>query len=116
MSAEPLAPHPPEANLPPEGREAFAAFRRGRSAATLRDLVIASIREFSSNPAAVEGTPAGTSRLIEDLALDSLAVTELLFRFEDLFEVRITNEEVMKLKTLDDLVAFLAKRLNVAAA
>lgn len=49
------------------------------------------------------------SRLVEDLNADSLDVVELLMLLEDDYGITIPDEEAVKLSTIADIVAFLAK-------
>lgn len=44
------------------------------------------------------------SRVIEDLGADSLDVVEMLMILEDEFNVTVTDEESLKLKTVGDIV------------
>ena len=44
------------------------------------------------------------SRVIEDLGADSLDVVEMLMLLEDEFDVTVTDEESMNLKTVADIV------------
>lgn len=53
----------------------------------------------------------GSTRLVEDLGLDSLTMVEMAFLFEDLFSTKIPPEELTKVATLDDLRTLLRARL-----
>ena len=44
------------------------------------------------------------SRVIEDLGADSLDVVEMLMSLEDNFNVTVTDEESVNLKTVGDIV------------
>jgi acyl carrier protein len=43
-----------------------------------------------------------------DMGIDSLTLAEILFYTEDLLSIRISNEDVSKLRTIGDLKAYLA--------
>ena len=51
-------------------------------------------------------TPA--SRLVEDLGADSLDVVELIMAFEDEFGVSLPDEDIAKMKTVEDVVKFVS--------
>lgn len=57
--------------------------------------------------------PSPDARLKEDLGLDSLALAEAMFKIEELFEIRIENNELAEITTLgqarDLLIAKLEK-------
>jgi acyl carrier protein len=55
-----------------------------------------------------------TSRLIEDLGFDSLAITEVVFFTEDLFGITISNEEIIQVRTLEDLRSFIHRKVAPA--
>jgi acyl carrier protein len=43
------------------------------------------------------------AQLFTDLGLDSLDAIDLMMKFQDDFGVRLSNEELMALRTLDDI-------------
>ena len=47
------------------------------------------------------------SRLVEDLGADSLDVVELVMAFEDEFGIALPDEDVAKLKTIQDIVTYI---------
>ncbi|MBE5736077.1 MAG: acyl carrier protein [Clostridiales bacterium] len=47
------------------------------------------------------------SNVIEDLGADSLDVVEMLMVLEDEFNVTVTDEESLKIKTVGDIVALI---------
>ena len=47
------------------------------------------------------------SRLVEDLGADSLDIVELIITFEDEFGVSLPDEEVAKMKTIEDVVKYI---------
>lgn len=48
---------------------------------------------------------------IKDLGIDSLSLLEFIFRIEEVFAIRITNDDAEKLTTLND-IANLVDRLR----
>ena len=111
MSTPP--PADPAAKLdrfPLEVRDAFRRFRAGGSPADLDAVVTAVLREHMPRPAA--GPLDNGARLIEDLGYDSLAVAEMIFFFEDLFAVRIENRELLGVRTVGEVRAFVSRKLG----
>lgn len=49
------------------------------------------------------------SRLIEDLKADSLDVVELIMDLEQQYNIEIPDDELPNIKTVGDIVAFIAK-------
>ncbi|MCX7834872.1 MAG: acyl carrier protein [bacterium] len=50
------------------------------------------------------------ARFIEDLAADSLTITELMMALEDEFHIEILDEDAEKLKTVGDAVKYIESR------
>ena len=53
-----------------------------------------------------------TSELAKDIGIDSFAAVELAFMLEDEFKIKIPDEEFYKLKTIDDAVKAIAKKMQ----
>ena len=51
-------------------------------------------------------------RLIEDLAIDSLTMLEIVFVAEDVLQISIDNDELRPFRTVGDIKAFLAAKLG----
>jgi acyl carrier protein len=47
-----------------------------------------------------------------DLGLDSLAMIELLFKIEEAFDLEIPNDDLSKIATVSDVVAYVEERLQ----
>ena len=60
-------------------------------------------------PHAGRSCPAET-QLMSQLGFDSLAITEVVFATEDLLGIRIANEEILQVLTLDDLRGFIRRK------
>jgi acyl carrier protein len=95
-------------HLPPAAREAFERFQTSGDSADLDPVIFAILEDFVPKSVAKPMVDLpGETRLMEDLGYDSLAVTELVFFTEDLFRINISNEEIIKVRTLDDLRGFI---------
>jgi len=101
-------------NLPVSAREAFARFQSHHDPADLDTVLFAMLEDFMPRPPArpLAELP-GDTRLMEDLALDSIAITEVVFLAEELFDITITNGEITQVGSLDALQCFI--RAKVAA-
>ncbi len=101
-------------HLPVEARAAFRRFQSTGNAADLDVVVVAILEDFipkkSDRPLA--GLP-GDTPLMDGLGFDSLAITEIVFFAEDLFGIAIANEEILKVRTIDDLRLFLRSKVAV---
>jgi acyl carrier protein len=53
----------------------------------------------------------GTTRLREDLGVDSLTLAEAVFKWDDLFGTSIETREAAGLKTLEELEVFLVEKM-----
>jgi acyl carrier protein len=49
----------------------------------------------------------GRTELIVDLGLDSLAIFEIVIELEETFDLQITDEDVERIKTVDDVVDYI---------
>lgn len=104
-------------HLPPEARAAFQQFQAEGNPSVLGPVINAILVDFVPNvPEQPLGELPGSTRLIEDLGFDSLAITEVVFFTEDLFGVTITNEEIMQVRTLEDLRGFIQRKVAPRAA
>lgn len=52
------------------------------------------------------------SKIVEDLGADSLDVVEMLMSVEDKFEVSVSDEEAVNLKTVGDIVKLLESKIK----
>ncbi len=108
------APNPAESlrHLPVSARAAFAQFQDDGNLSSLDPVVLAILEDFIPRRSAVPlADLPGTTRLIEDLGFDSVAITEVVFFTEDLFGFTISNEEIISVRTLDDLRSFIHRKV-----
>lgn len=122
LTSSPKAPPPADQDarikhLPAAAREAFARFQADGDPAALDPVIVAILEDFIPQDSSVPlaELPGGT-RLIDDLGFDSLAITEVVFFAEDLFGITITNEEIIRVATLDDLRGFIRGKVTGRAA
>ena len=100
-------------HLPEPARAAFQQFQANGNPATLDPVIFAILEDFiPQTPATPMPELPLTSRLIEDLGFDSLAITEVVFFTEDLFGITISNEEIIQVRTLGDLRSFIHRKVT----
>jgi acyl carrier protein len=100
---------------PAEAQAAYLRFVADGNAADLGLLVRAALREFMPRRIDRETAPLSESaKLIDDLGLDSLGVAEMIFFFEDLFNVSIPSNEILGLQTVADLESYVRSKLDAA--
>ncbi len=51
-----------------------------------------------------------TSRFIDDLGADSLAIVDLVLAFEEAFEIDIPDEDTEKIQTVGDAVRYIEQK------
>lgn len=54
----------------------------------------------------------GGLELIRDLKMDSLALYELVIELEEHYRLQISDEDIDRIKTLDDAIAFIGRSLH----
>jgi acyl carrier protein len=98
-------------HLPPAAQAAYRRFRSGGDVAELDVVIVAILEDFiPKTPARPLAELPGGTHLMADLGFDSLAITEVVFFTEDLLGIRIANEEIVQVLTLDDLRAFVRRK------
>jgi len=108
-------PRPALARFPAEILGAYERHRATGDPGALGELVIAAVVDYRPSGAGAEARVTDHTRLFEDLSYDSVAVAELIFFFEDLFDVTISNDDIMGVRTVGDLRACVAKKLAGSA-
>jgi len=98
-------------HLPQPARAAFRRFQTERKPADLDAVIFAILEDFiPRKPASSLATYPGDTPLMDGLGFDSLAITEIIFFTEDLFGISISNEEILKVRTIDDLRLFIQRK------
>ena len=59
-----------------------------------------------------KGEPSGEMRLQEDLGLDSMSMSEAMFKIEELFDISIDNAELAEVATIADARRLLVGKLS----
>lgn len=114
MSTTPPPPENPSPldKFPAEVREAYQRFRATGDTAALHVLVYGTLRDFIPSKKADGAPPLRDDlRLVEDLGFDSLAIAEMVFFFEDLFQLTINNAELQTVVTVGDVQTFVVRKL-----
>lgn len=77
-------------------------------------MILGALKGFlpDSSPARNASSLNHSMRLIEDLGYDSLAVAEVVFFIEDLFQVQIESNDLKTVKTVGDLREFVSEKLT----
>ena len=77
------------------------------------DTVILGVIEFylATPPARPLADMPGSTRLMEDLGVDSLTMVDTMFMAESLFAMKLTDEELARVTTLDELRGHFRKHL-----
>jgi acyl carrier protein len=90
--------------FPPRVTAAYVEFAEKGDLANL-DVVVLGVLHFylAKKPKESLDTLPGSTRLIEDLGCDSLTMMDTVFMVESLFDIKINDNELPSLATLDDL-------------
>lgn len=100
-------------HFPPEVCAAYARFEAERNPADADLIVIAIVLDHMPDQKLRPGeAPSDTLSLVADLGFDSVAITEMVFFLEDLFGMRIENEEILRVQTVGDLRSFVRQKLS----
>jgi acyl carrier protein len=96
-------------------REAACAFRRTGSLEHLPAIVHGLIEHYVERDVRKKLSGADDSlRLVEDLAIDSLTMMEIVFLTEDVLQISIDNEELRPFRTVGDIKKFIASKIRRA--
>lgn len=99
--------------LPPAALENYRIFIEKGDEQALAGLVFEVLNYFlpKSSMARTGASWPEDARLVEDLGFDSLATIETVFFIEDLFQISVSNDEIMQVRTVGDLRCFVRKKL-----
>jgi acyl carrier protein len=105
------------AGYPPAVAAAYVDFVAQGDAKYLDDAILG-ILQFSlaKPPAQALSAMPGSTRLMEDLGVDSLAMMDTVFMIEGLLDLKIADEQLAALKSTDDLRQLIRRSLPADAA
>lgn len=95
-------------HFPEDVRAAYLTLRATGDAGAADKLVLAIVADHMPRKEAELGDSA---ELLRDLGFDSVAIAEMVFFIEDLLQVNVTNAEILKVRTVADLRAFVRQKL-----
>src|SRR3954470_9351558 len=105
-------PIPPQlADFPPEVQNAYMRFKAVGDLDAEQSVVLAILKELAPKNIIGSNVLYDSLRLVQDLGFDSLAVAEAVFFIEDVFHVKIGNEDLVGLATVGELRAFVVAKL-----
>ena len=100
-------------HLPAEAQASFTRFTTQGDLDALDPVILAILQDYiPRQPAKPLAEHPGHTLLMEDLGFDSLAITEVIFFTEELLNISISNEEILQVRTLDDLRAFVRRKVT----
>jgi len=105
-------PIPALARFPADVLAAYQRYRTLGDAGAVEAVVIAAVVDY--RPGGQRPAPAVTdaTRLVEELEYDSVAVAELVFFLEDLFDVTLSNEDLAGVRTIAELRSCVTRKLT----
>jgi acyl carrier protein len=95
-------------HFPEDVRVAYVRLRESGDPVAADTLVLAIVAEHMPHP---QDELADSAALIDDLGFDSVAIAEMVFFIEDLLQVNVTNAEIVGVRTVGELRAFVRTKL-----
>jgi acyl carrier protein len=93
--------------------DAYLAFAETGDLARLDDVVLGVLQFYLAKPPAVPlAEMPGTTRLIADLGCDSLTMIDVMFLAEILLDLKLADDELTKIETLDELRSHFRGRMT----
>ena len=101
------------AGYPESVLQNYEAFKDSGDTDCLHKFVIGLIRFLQdASEEAGEEDLSDDSRLREDLGIDSITIAEVVFLLEEIFEIEISNQELMDITTVGQLRQFVHSKLS----
>jgi acyl carrier protein len=100
-------------HFPEDVRLAYAQLRQNGDPVAADTLVLAILADHMPDKSAriTDG-----AELIAHLGFDSVAIAEMVFFLEDLLQVSVSNAEILRVRTVGDLRAFVRQKLAALPA
>ncbi len=97
-------------DLPEEMQLVLKRYESSRSSNDLDSVILSMLKDLGADPE--DETLSDETNFIQDLGLDSLAIAEFVFFFEDLFNIKISNTDLGALRNLGELKLFIQEKLG----
>ena len=99
--------------FPPHVVEAYLAFADTGDLARLDDVVLGVLQFYLAKPPPSPLTSMpGSTRLVADLGCDSLTMIDVMFLAEILLGIKIADDELVRIETLDGLRDHFRQRMT----
>ncbi|MCF7688424.1 MAG: hypothetical protein K9M98_04695 [Cephaloticoccus sp.] len=100
-------------HLPARIQDSYQRFALTGDIQAADEVVLAIIKDHvpTKKAALIPTVLTDSSTLIGDLGIDSVSIADALFVLEDVFDVSISNQDLVRLRTVGDLKIFLRSRL-----
>ena len=112
-SARPAAAETLLRHFPDEVRAAYLRLRNHRDLAAADTLVLAIVADHMPNK---DARLTDDAMLAEHLGFDSVTIAEMVFFLEDLLQVNVSNAEIVRVRTIGELRAFVREKLAAGGA